>query len=35
VLAVETKDFVYLSDRRPAILFERHIFHQQTIASSP
>ena len=30
VLAVETHGFGFLSDRRPAILFERHIFHQQT-----
>jgi len=30
VLAVETKGFGYLPDRRPAILFERHIFHKQT-----
>ena len=30
VLAVETNGFGYLADRRPAILFERHIFHQQT-----
>ncbi|MCU1238316.1 MAG: Peptidoglycan-binding domain 1 protein [Candidatus Solibacter sp.] len=34
VLAVETKGFVYLSDRRPAILFERHILHQQTVRST-
>jgi hypothetical protein len=30
VLAVETDGFGYLPDRRPAILYERHIFHQQT-----
>ena len=30
VLAVETKGFGYLPDRRPAILFERHIFSKQT-----
>ncbi len=30
VLAVETSGFGYLQDRRPQILFERHIFHQQT-----
>jgi hypothetical protein len=30
VLAVETKGFGYLPDRRPAILFERHIFCKQT-----
>lgn len=30
VLAVETHGFGYFNDRRPAILFERHIFHQQT-----
>src|SRR5581483_3158878 len=30
VLAVETKGCGFLPDRRPAILFERHIFHQQT-----
>lgn len=27
VLSVETKGFGFLSDRRPQILFERHIFH--------
>jgi hypothetical protein len=30
VLAVETSGFGFLPDRRPQILFERHIFHQQT-----
>jgi hypothetical protein len=30
VLSVETHGFGYFNDRRPAILFERHIFHQQT-----
>jgi hypothetical protein len=30
VLAVETKGFGYLADRRPAILFERHFFHKLT-----
>ena len=30
VLAVETKGFGFLSDRRPQILFERHIFHKRT-----
>ena len=30
VLSVETKGFGYLDDRRPAILFERHIFRKQT-----
>ena len=30
VLSVETHGFGYLNDRRPAILFERHIFHKQT-----
>ena len=30
ILAVETKGFGFLADRRPAILFERHIFHKQT-----
>jgi hypothetical protein len=30
VLAVETKGFGYLPDRRPAILFERHFFHRLT-----
>jgi hypothetical protein len=30
VLEVETKGFGYLADRRPAILFERHIFHKLT-----
>src|SRR5262245_58516234 len=30
VLAVETKGFGFLSDRRPQILFERHIFHKLT-----
>lgn len=30
VLSVETRGFGYLADRRPQILFERHIFHRQT-----
>src|SRR5262249_20105306 len=30
VLAVETKGFGFLTDRRPQILFERHIFHKLT-----
>ena len=30
VLSVETKGFGYLPDRRPLILFERHIFSKQT-----
>jgi len=30
VLAVETSGCGYLSDRRPTILFERHIFHRLT-----
>ena len=30
VLAVETKGFGYLENRRPAILFERHYFHRLT-----
>lgn len=30
VLAVETRGFGFLPDKRPAILFERHIFHQRT-----
>ncbi len=30
VLTVETRGFGFLSDRRPAILFERHIFHKLT-----
>jgi hypothetical protein len=30
VMSVETKGFGFLSDRRPQILFERHIFHKQT-----
>jgi len=30
VLSVETSGFGFLPDRRPLILFERHIFHQQT-----
>src|SRR6266536_2057465 len=30
VLSVETHGFGFLPDRRPAILFERHIFHKQT-----
>ncbi|WP_236638264.1 N-acetylmuramidase domain-containing protein [Mangrovicoccus ximenensis] len=30
VLKVETRGFGYLADRRPLILFERHIFHRLT-----
>ena len=30
VVTVETKGFGFLPDRRPMILFERHIFHKQT-----
>ena len=30
VLTVETNGFGYLQDRRPAILYERHLFHRQT-----
>ncbi len=30
VLAVETSGCGYLADRRPQILFERHIFHRRT-----
>ncbi|MDD5277259.1 MAG: N-acetylmuramidase domain-containing protein [Methylovulum sp.] len=30
VLAVETRGFGFLQDRRPQILFERHIFHKLT-----
>ncbi|HEX9955516.1 MAG TPA: N-acetylmuramidase domain-containing protein [Allosphingosinicella sp.] len=30
LLAVETKGFGFLPDRRPKILFERHIFHRRT-----
>jgi hypothetical protein len=30
VLMVETKGFGFLPDRRPIILFERHIFHDRT-----
>jgi hypothetical protein len=30
VLSVETKGFGYLNDRRPQILFERHIFSKRT-----
>ncbi len=30
LLAVETKGFGYFADRRPKILFERHIFHKRT-----
>ncbi|MGH7812080.1 MAG: N-acetylmuramidase domain-containing protein, partial [Candidatus Binatia bacterium] len=30
VLAVETRGFGFLPDRRPQILFERHIFHKLT-----
>lgn len=30
VLAVESRGFGFLADRRPKILFERHIFHRET-----
>jgi hypothetical protein len=30
VLTVESRGFGFLSDRRPKILFERHIFHRET-----
>lgn len=30
VLAVETSGCGYLSDRRPQILYERHVFHRRT-----
>lgn len=30
VLAVESRGFGFLPDRRPKILFERHIFHRET-----
>jgi hypothetical protein len=30
VMAVETRGFGFLPDRRPVILYERHIFHQRT-----
>ena len=30
VLAVETRGFGFLTDRRPQILFERHVFHRLT-----
>ncbi len=30
VLSVETRGFGFLADRRPQILFERHIFHSHT-----
>lgn len=30
VLVVESRGFGFLSDRRPKILFERHIFHKET-----
>ena len=30
VLTVETKGCGFLPDRRPQILFERHIFHEET-----
>jgi hypothetical protein len=30
VLTVETRGFGFLQDRRPQILFERHIFHRRT-----
>lgn len=31
LVAVETKEFGFLSDRRPQILFERHVFHKRTL----
>ena len=30
ILAVETRGFGYLPDKRPKILYERHIFHKRT-----
>lgn len=30
VMTVETRGFGFLADKRPLILFERHIFHKQT-----
>jgi hypothetical protein len=30
LMAVETQGFGFLQDRRPCILFERHVFHQRT-----
>ena len=30
LLTVETRGFGYMPDRRPKILFERHIFHRRT-----
>ena len=30
VLSVETHGFGFLNNRKPRILFERHIFHRQT-----
>src|SRR5215510_12708813 len=30
LLTVETSGFGFLADRRPKILYERHIFHQRT-----
>src|SRR6185312_12521696 len=30
LVAVETRGFGFLKDRRPQILFERHIFHRRT-----
>ena len=30
VLTVETRGFGFLADRRPQILFERHVFHRLT-----
>ena len=30
VLTVETSGFGFLADRRPKILFERHVFHKRT-----
>src|SRR5262244_3790371 len=32
VLTVETRGFGFLPDRRPLILFERHIFSRETVA---
>ena len=31
LIAVETRGFGFLSDRRPQILFERHVFHERTV----
>ena len=30
LLPVETRGFGYMADRRPKILFERHVFHRRT-----